>query len=204
MRSRTLSTLPGRCQRCWIREEYCLCDALTPIRHETEVVVVRHEREAHKSTGTARIASLALTKARVVDFGDDATLADSALAGLTEGACVLFPSEDAVLTAPPMKRLIVLDGTWRQTRKMVKKLPSLHAVPKWKLAAKVASPLRLRSSPEEAFARSTLEAIADALGELEGDAVAEKLRALHALMVERVFRARGVWEQKRRAFPGLD
>jgi DTW domain-containing protein YfiP len=102
-----------------------------------------------------------------------------------------------------MKRLIVLDGTWRQTRRMMKKLPSLDGVPKWKLPDKVASPLRLRESPD-AFARSTLEAIADALATLEGEAVGAPLRALHALMVERVLRARGVWEQKRRAFPGLD
>ena len=62
---------------------------------------------------------------------------------------------------------------------------------------------RLRESPD-AFARSTLEAIADALAEIEGEAVGAPLRSIHSLMVERVLKARGVWEQKRRAFPGVD
>ncbi|MBX7114960.1 MAG: DTW domain-containing protein [Myxococcaceae bacterium] len=203
MRSRTLSTLPGRCQRCWIRQEFCLCSELQPVANRTEIVLLRHEREAYKSTGTARIASLALARCQVIDFGEESAKADQALSALTAGACVLFPSEDAALTPPDMKRLIVLDGTWRQTRKMTKKLPCLAGVPKWKLPDKLASPLRLRESPD-AFARSTLEAIADALAEIEGDSVAEPLRSLHALMVERVLKARGVWEQKRRAFPGLD
>lgn len=203
MRSRTLSTLPGRCSTCWIRLEYCLCADVKPVAHQTEVVLVRHEREAYKSTGTARIASLGLEHCSVIDFGDDASQADAALQQVSEGACVLFPSEDASSTPPPMRRLIVLDGTWRQTRRMMKKLPSLDGVPKWKLPDKLASPLRLRESPD-AFARSTLEAIADALAALEGEAVGAPLRVLHALMVERVLKARGVWEQKRRAFPGLD
>ena len=155
MRSRTLSTLPGRCQRCWIRQEFCLCPDLHPVAHRTEVVLIRHERESFKSTGTARIASLALERCQGIDFGEASAKADEALSALTAGACVLFPSEDAALTPPPMQRLIVLDGTWRQTRKMTKKLPCLDAVPKWKLPDKLASQLRVRESPD-GFARSAL------------------------------------------------
>ena len=101
------------------------------------------------------------------------------------------------MDSTPLKKLLVLDGTWRQTRKMFSKLPALHGVPKVQLppggAAKV---LRLRESTFEE-GRSTLEAIAEAIELLEGADVAAPLYALHSDYVERVFRARGVWEQKR-------
>jgi DTW domain-containing protein YfiP len=57
--------------------------------------------------------------------------------------------------------------------------------------------LRLRES-SFAEGRSTLEAIAEALAMIEGPQVAEPLFALHDLFVERVLRARGVYEQRLR------
>ncbi|MBL8951707.1 MAG: DTW domain-containing protein [Myxococcaceae bacterium] len=207
MRSRTLSDLPGRCPKCWIRTEHCICAEVPRVETRTEVVVVRHEREGWKSTGTARVAMLALSNARLVDYSDDGAACDAALKGLAEGAAVLFPEtgvEPQPLAAPP-KRLIVLDGTWRQTRRMMKRLPSLAGVPRLVLPEKAAAPLRLRES-DDPLGRSTLEAIADALEVVEGEAASRPLQALHDLFVERVFRARGVWSAKSRvlASPAQD
>jgi DTW domain-containing protein len=203
MRSHTLDTLPGRCKRCWIREEYCLCPYLPELHPRTELVLVRHQREAWKSTGTARIAALALPKMKLVEYGDDSEPAGRELAPWLEGAALLFPPDPSgeAPTARTVQRLIVLDGTWRQARRMVKKLPGLAALPRLVLPAKEEVVLRLRYSPR-GDDRSTLEAIADALQLLEGDALGRPLNQLHALMVERVYRARGVWKQKARARVG--
>jgi DTW domain-containing protein YfiP len=169
------------------------------LESRTEVVVVRHDREAYKSTGTARIALQALKRGQLVEYGEDATPANDALRGLVKDAVLLFPETGVApepLRAPP-SRLIVLDGTWRQTRRMLRRLTVLEHVPRLVLPPKDAAPLRLRetNAPE---GRSTLEAIADALGLLEGEALSQPLHELHALYVERVFRARGVWTQKSR------
>jgi DTW domain-containing protein YfiP len=199
MRSRTLSELPGRCPQCWLRTGFCICAEVPRVEHRTEVVVVRHEREGWKSTGTARVALQALQRSRLIDFGEDGAGTEVALQALTGGAALLFPEtgmEPAPLKQAP-SRLIVLDGTWRQTRRMLKKLPSLAAVPRLVLPEKDSAPLRLRESADP-LGRSTLEAIADALELLEGPDVAGPLHALHALFVERVFRARGVWIMKSR------
>lgn len=197
MRSRTLSHLPGRCPRCWIRHEFCLCAEIPQIQTRTQVVIVRHAKEADKSTGTARIAGLALPNSALIDFGEESAPVDEELEPFVAGAWLLFPAEEDAgpLPATPPDRLIVIDGTWRQTRRMLKKLPSLARVPRMGLPTKAAAPLRLResTSPDN---RSTLEAIADGLTMLEGEAVGAPLHRLHALMVERVFRARGVWGLK--------
>ena len=191
----TLSDLPGRCRTCWIRLEHCICADLPRVSPRTSLVLVRHAWEAHKSTGTARIASLALPGLRLVTYDDDPSAADRELSALA-GATLLYPAEPpapwpARLDGP----LVVLDGTWRQTRKMFKKLTALQGLPRLTLPAKVEPVLRLREGHFDG-ARSTLEAITDALRLLEGEAVAAPLAALHARYVEQVFRARGVWAQK--------
>jgi DTW domain-containing protein YfiP len=189
---------PGRCQRCWVVEQWCVCGSVLAVPTRTEVVVIRHVRESAKSTGTARIAALAMPNLRILDFGDDAEPARRELAeASSEGAALLFPTDDATpWDGTAVKRLYVLDGTWRQTRRMYAKLPALHGLKKRSLPEKAERVLRLRASRFEA-GRSTLEAIAEAIGLLEGEATASPLHTLHATYVEKVFRARGVWEQKK-------
>ncbi len=197
MRSHTTHDLPGRCRRCWLREGFCICAEVPRVLTQTHVLLIRHERESFKSTGTARVGQMALPNSTLLDSGEETSVTNAALVGRLEGASVLFPSEaPAPWPAGPIGTLVVLDGTWRQTRRMFAKLPALHGLPRLTLPPKTAPVLRLRSSTFSE-GRSTLEAIADALGILEGEAVAQPLHQLHTLYVERVFRARGVWGLKR-------
>lgn len=194
VRSFTTAGAPGRCKRCLITGAYCICADVPTVPTRTEIVVVRHEREGWKSTGTARIAGLAMPNLRIIEFSEDAEPARSELPALVGGAHLLFPT-DEVAPWGEVKRLILIDGTWRQTRKMYGKLEALHGVPKLALPPQTSKVLRLRESAFEE-GRSTLEAIAEAVALLEGADVASPLFALHNLYVERVFRARGVWDQK--------
>ncbi len=205
MRSSTDATLPGRCPVCWVKQEHCVCPLVPQVPTRTRVLFVRHEREAAKSTGTARIAQLALPHHALVSYGDVPTEADAALAAMDlAGAAVLFPAEPpAPWPLEPPRTLVIIDGTWRQARKMMKKLPALAHLPRLALPPKPEPVLRLREGTLEG-GRSTLEAVADALRTWEGAAVADPLDALHAAYVERVFRARGVWELKQKAHAGRD
>ncbi len=197
VRSSTDKGQPGRCQRCWILEAFCICSATPVVPTLTEVLVVRHERESWKSTGTARIAAMAMPRLRILEFTENSEPARSALpAECGPGTHVLFPTEEsAPWDGAAVTKLVVIDGTWRQVRRMYAKLPALHALPRLALPENVTKVLRLRESKFEA-GRSTLEAIAEAIALLEGAPVAAPLHALHATYVEKVFRARGVWEQK--------
>jgi DTW domain-containing protein YfiP len=192
--------LLGRCPRCWVRQAHCLCDVLPCLETRTELVVVRHEGEVRRSTGTARIAALALPRLAIVAYGDQPQLADLELARLVGGAgtCLVYPGlprSEWPATAP--RKLVFLDGTWHQTRRMAKKLPSLAQFPRLWLSSKTEPVLRLRQS-ETPDGRSTLEAIADALRLVGEAAVADGLIAIHDTHVERVLRARGTWKEVER------
>lgn len=196
-RSFTFEGENGRCPTCLVLRTHCVCAEVPRVETRTRVVVVRHQREGWKSTGTARIAGLALPNLRLLEYGEDAQPALDELPGeLGEGAVLLFPADGAVpVDVAQVKRLVVIDGTWRQVRRMYQRLPALHGLPRLALPAKAEKVLRLRESSLEE-GRSTLEAIADALGLVEGASVATPLHALHARYVEQVFRARGVWGLK--------
>lgn len=196
MRSHTRDDLPGRCKRCWIREAQCICAEVHPLPTTVRVLLVRHHLEARKSTGTARVAALALPNLTLVDFTDDPEASNAALPDLDAARdWLLYPGEGPPAPAAAPRTLVVVDGTWRQTRKMVKKLPKLEGLPRLKLEGAAAPALRLRGTPLEE-GRSTLEALADALALLGEADAARGLHALHASFVERVLKARGVWAQK--------
>jgi DTW domain-containing protein len=191
MRSYTAPGAPGRCQRCLLLLDYCLCREIGEARtSRPQILIVRHHWEAWKSTGTARLAALALSNARILDMAAENPEPVRAELGRLEGAWLLYPGrETEARLAEPPQTLVVLDGTWRQTRKMLRRLPELSRLPRLALESAPVRP-RLRTPPGVA-ARSTLESIADALGLLDSPALAEHLLGLHHRFVEQTRRARG-------------
>jgi DTW domain-containing protein YfiP len=104
------------------------------------------------------------------------------------GAQPLTPEFVASLPSPPT--LIVPDGTWRQARHIVKRLPLLAN------AAKVFLPTR--GFEGEALRRnryghrmSTYEAVSQALAILEGEAAAEPLLDFYRRAIDRILLMRG-------------
>ncbi len=196
MRSHTDDDLPGRCPCCWIVRKHCVCAHVPRLGTRDDLLVVRHRQEAWKSTNTVRIAALALPRLAVVEYGLDLAATTAALEPLVEGGGVylVYPSDSAApWPAAPPRRLVFLDGTWRQTRRMLKKLPALAALPRLALPDKPADVIRLRR-PTFAGGRSTLEALADTLAAVGDVADADALGTLHARYVEQVLRARGRWD----------
>jgi DTW domain-containing protein YfiP len=152
------------------------------------VLVLRHALEAKKTTNTARIAALALPKARIVEYGAPGR-AFSVESLAAPGTWLLFPGPPDRPAGRP-DRLVVVDGSWTQARRMLQRIPALRRLPRWSLAAPDRPRRRLRVAPAP-DALSTLEAIAGALRELEGDDVGDALERLYDLMVEQILLARG-------------
>jgi DTW domain-containing protein YfiP len=69
----------------------------------------------------------------------------------------------------PPPRPVVLDATWRKSRKMLALNPALHALPRLSLAAPPPSQYLIRKAHKPGQL-STLEAVCHALAQLEGNA----------------------------------
>jgi DTW domain-containing protein YfiP len=177
--------------------DFCVCELVGVARESRpQILIVRHHWEAFKSTGTARLASLSLSNLRILDMAaENPEPVRAALAAL-EDAWLLYPeagSAGAKRESKAPRTLVVLDGTWRQTRKMLRRLPELSRFPRFSLLPEAASSSardRLREAPSPG-ARSTLESIADALSEIDSPEVGQRLLELHQRFVERTRWARG-------------
>jgi DTW domain-containing protein len=161
------------CLRCRRPESTCYCAHLPQLSTRTRVVFLQHPREARVAIGTARMAHLSLPNSELyqgVDFSDLERLQN--LAKDPSKVAVLFPGEGAVppesLRDAPPEVLIVIDGTWNQAKKVVARNPLLSQLPRVGFTPRRPSNYRIRSEPAE-HCVSTIEAVVETLGALEGD-----------------------------------
>jgi DTW domain-containing protein YfiP len=150
-----------------------VCAFVARVRNEVDVLVLQHPDEVDQAKGTVRLLSLGLARCRVVvgEAFDPAALL-ALLDGDVAGSALLYPPDTPGGTPTPPatagpRRLVVLDGTWRKSRRMLHANPLLQALPRWSLAPEAPSryaPLRKAGLASQL---STLEATCAALRDIE-------------------------------------
>lgn len=187
--------LPARrttCPTCLRAQSACICQWVRPLAHRVEVVVLQHPLEVANAKGSARLLCLSLPHSRLVtgEAFSEPQLQDlltgplqvHAVARRQPYPVLLYPDTPHdlarglpaspmlapdVLRDPSQLRLIVLDGTWRKSRKMLYLNPLLQQLPRLALRDMPASHYLIRKAhrPDQL---STLEATCAALMQLEG------------------------------------
>jgi DTW domain-containing protein len=179
------------CTTCLRAHSACICQWITPVAHSAEVLILQHPMEVGNAKGSARLLHLSLKTSRMVtgETFDEKVLqalltTPSSLAPQTAMHPVLLYPEgghDQVpglhkppllcaeqLAQPAQIRLVVMDGTWRKSRKMLYLNPLLQQLPRLSLQDTPASRYALRKS-HQPNQLSTLEATCVALGQLEAN-----------------------------------
>ncbi len=163
------------CERCRRPIEGCYCAHITPVATRTRLVLLQHPRERYVAIGTAHMASLCLTNSELhigVDWSRSTALA-RALSNADQPPILLYPGEgsiDITKSPPPGPvTLVVVDGTWAQTKKVVRTNPVLAQLPRYAFVPPKPSEYRIRKEPDDASV-ATIEALVHALSALEGDA----------------------------------
>lgn len=150
------------------------------------MLVLQHPLEVGNAKNSARLLHLCVGGSALAvgeAFEPDALAALLHADGRTP--VLLYPATpgDAALPAPPPftltpareLRLVVLDATWRKSRKMLYLNPALQRLPRLALLDVAPSGYRIRKA-HAPHQLSSLEAAALALAQLEGDE--EKFRPL--------------------------
>jgi DTW domain-containing protein YfiP len=188
-----------RCPGCRLLVTACLCDLIPRVATRTRVLVVLHHAETQKPSNTGRLALRCLPNSGVVTRGaPDQSTAVPAWAEHGDPV-LLFPHPEArplaaLCGGPRPVTLIVPDGTWRQAQRMRRRVAGLGDVPCAFVTRDAPSAYHLRRSPD-ARRLSTMEAIAEALGLLEGaegPAARELLLGIFQIMVDRSLRGRAL------------
>lgn len=167
---------------------------MEPIANRTGIIIVQHPRERLHPFGTVRLVVLALQNVRC-------TVHWSPHAGPAE---LEVPPESALLypgaTAKPLdelapaerpRHLVVLDGTWWQSRQLLRASPFLQQLPRVTLRRAAPGQYRIRREPRPECL-STIEAIHRALAVLEPDNPdLDRLLAFFTGFIDEQLEARG-------------
>lgn len=179
------------CATCLRPQSACICQWVTPVDQAVEVLILQHPLEVDNPKGSARLLHLSLPGSRLVtgEVFDDlpALLAGSPAQPDAPGSArlnlLLYPETPQSqppgiaprqlapgdLDNPGRLRLVVLDGTWRKSLKMLHGNPLLLQLPRMALQDVGASHYLIRKAhrPDQL---STLEATCAALAQLQGGA----------------------------------
>lgn len=181
-----------RCRGCGLPRAMCLCGALPRLPVRTRVVLLTHRIERTRSTNTGRLVARLLDGAEVRVRGE---IGPQPRAPLPEGRrLLLFPSPGARVLSPDDARgapvvLLVPDGNWNQARRACRRDPDAQGAEPVTLPAGAPSRYGLRRAPHEG-ALSTLEAVARALGLLEGADIERRMMEAFDVWVHRAMRVR--------------
>jgi DTW domain-containing protein YfiP len=176
-----------------------LCALVTPASNDIDVLVLQHPDEVDEAKGSARLLSLSLARCRVAvgEIFEPAALV-RLLDGDVSGSVLLYPADTVTGTAsgPPPgrpRRLVVLDGTWRKSLRMLHANPLLQSLPRWALAPAGASRYGALRKARRATQLSTLEATCAALADIEAAPARYQglLEAFECFVADRAARAGG-------------
>lgn len=174
------------CATCLRPQTACICQWITPVANTVDVLILQHPEEVRTAKGSARLLHLSLQHNRLA-VGE--TFNEAALAALLHGGqdgtphqpVLLYPDTpdgtgsmpatrpaNETASEPSRIRLVILDATWRKSRKMLHLNPLLQSLPRLGLDDVPASRYRIRKAHREGQL-STFEATCHALVQLEGD-----------------------------------
>ncbi|WP_426109805.1 tRNA-uridine aminocarboxypropyltransferase [Massilia sp. PWRC2] len=172
-----IASPPARaiCATCARAQTSCICRWIAAVPFDTSLLILQHPLEVANAKGSARLLHLCIPGS-VILTGEtfDGALLDAHLYADGRTPCLLYPGDgDATTTGagvpPSALRLVLLDGTWRKSRKMLHLNPQLAVLPRLALRDMPPSHYRIRKAhaPDQL---SSFEAAAYALRSLHGGA----------------------------------
>ncbi len=189
-----------KCSRCALRGNTCICGRLQSIDNRPNVTIIRHRKEVSRGSNSARILEASLQNVHLIEHGAryaGPTVLDDTL---LENAALLFPlfydpdpnhSPKAWTDIEPPKNLIILDGSWKQTSRMLKKIDRLTHLPRLTVKP-LDPPLPRIRQPYFAGGMCTMEAAISALAPYLSETEVESLKQNYLTWLDQVRKNSGI------------
>ena len=186
------------CPECFLNRQLCICHLFPYLELKTRVCLVIHAKELKRTTNTGRLALKSLANSEMRIRGDSKEALDlSDILTPNYRTLLFYPSDEAIeldkvfveQDVRPIQ-LIVPDGNWRQASKVHYRHHELKDIPRVMIKAPNTSKFHMRAE-NTLEGMATLQAIAEALGVIEGDEVRKALMDLYNAKLEKTLQGRG-------------
>lgn len=186
------------CTECFLHKDRCICSETPSLTLKTKISLIIHAKELKRTTNTGRLALKALTNSEMKVRGNIGENLDlTSLLDTSYRTYLFYPSSNAIeLDAKLVAesnipiQLIVPDGNWRQASKVHFRHPELQHISRVKISFPNLASFHLRAE-HTSEGMATLEAIAHAMGIIEGEAVKNKLLRFYERKLEETLKGRG-------------
>ncbi len=188
----------NRCTNCRVNNHFCVCSFLSPMKIHTNVSLIVHVSELKLTSNTAQFVEKILPgDAQIFIRGKvNEVFSPDPILERSGSPLFLFPDEDSVeldetflKNHPGPHHIIIPDGNWNQAKKVFKREEKFKNIPTVKLPAGIVGEYKLRKAPQPDWV-STYEAVAYALGVLEGRNVQEHMLNFFRIWVQATLNSR--------------
>lgn len=172
------SSRDKRCPQCKIQFNSCFCDKVKVLQCSTKLSAIIHQKEKFLPSNTVNLLKRNFPHLETYTRGAPDGESCHFEVSKDHYPLFLFPDENAVALTPEFIsrihrpiQLIIPDGTWRQARKIHRRMPSMQSVQTIKIVGNYKSLYTLRKQKFE-YGLSTYEAVAKALEVIESPQLA--------------------------------
>ncbi len=190
------------CKRCGLPQHVCICETIEGCKislHNIHIHIVMHEKEVGRSTNTARLVKYIFednVHLHIWKRKEPVGLILQAMENAEACVILLFPASEvseAVDVNTVLKKrqegifkevhLVVIDGTWQEAGKIIRKTPYLSDLPRLQPAGALKSAFTLRKNQKEGNL-CTSEAVSEVLETLGEKLTADHLRQVTCEFIE--------------------
>ena len=110
------------CSKCLRPTKACYCQVIKEINNQVQIIIIQHPTEAAHPFNTARMAQLCFQNLKLFKLEKIQNSPELENLIALDGSYLLFPTDESAILKKELscavKRLIVIDGTWRKAKKI--------------------------------------------------------------------------------------
>ena len=155
-----ITSLYNSCNKCGLATINCICGKTTQIKSEAEIWIISAEREVYRPSNTARLLKLINPNSTEIFIWERKNQPQKLIEKINDGrykVFLLFPAEDDELKGRRIEyksigkipAFIIIDGTWKEAKKILTKSSYLKEIPIISLEPKYKSEFDLRRGAGE-------------------------------------------------------
>ncbi|GFZ33729.1 DTW domain-containing protein [Clostridium zeae] len=150
-----ITKLYQSCDKCGLPDINCICNTISKIKTKAKIWILSTERELYRPSNTARILKLVNPESTEIYLWERTKKPEELIKNIQQDiydVYLIFPEENSYIVKTKVEHsntdripaFILLDGTWKEAKKILRKSDYLKGIPRISLNPSFKSEYDLR------------------------------------------------------------